>query len=111
MTMAKLRKHYIWVITSVPRDVVLIASPVTEEGESYPEVNPKKEKHLLKSAQKAQGRSYPAFSHIVNESKTHGDAEDAVKKIEAVPVCYIERYEQLFPEKESCTRYDQKTLL
>jgi len=74
--------------------VVFAPSPVTEEGESYPEVNPKNEKNLLKSKQKAQGRSYEAFSHSVmrlHESKTRRDAEDVIRKIEAVLVCYVER--------------------
>ena len=74
--------------------MVFAPSPVTEEGESYPEVNPKNEKNLLKSKQKAQGRSYEAFSHSVmrlHESKTRRDAEDVIRKIEAVLVCYVER--------------------
>jgi hypothetical protein len=80
---------FIWLLISVPQEVVFAASPIAEEGESFP-ATASNEKTIFGSFKQAVGRSARSFSHIVmrfNECKTRGDA---IAKVCATPVCRVE---------------------
>jgi hypothetical protein len=83
---------HIWLLLSVPKEVVFAASPISEEGESSP-ATAGNEKKVLGSLKKSIARSMNSFSHVVmrfNDCKTRGDAESVIANIRATPVCRVE---------------------